>query len=306
MDPVDVLLCEVGPRDGLQAEATVLSVDTRVDLIDRLSACGFPRIEAASFVNPARVPQMAGAEEVLARVGRRPGTEYVGLVLNTKGAHRALESSVDRLNYAFVVTETFNERNQGRTIAESLAELEQVVGAGAAAGTPTTVILASSFGCPFEGPVPRDRVLSLVDAVVARGATEIVLSDTIGVAVPTQVSVLIEATASRVPMGMRVGCHLHNTRNTGLANAASAVASGATLLDASVGGAGGCPFAPRATGNVPTEDLLYMLDGVGHRTGVQIERVIEVARWLESQLGHQLPGMVKEAGATWHTAPVRG
>jgi isopropylmalate/homocitrate/citramalate synthase len=295
-----MLVCEVGPRDGLQSEEQVLSVEERVQLVDRLTACGFARIEVGSFVSPARVPQMAGAEEVFAGIQRSSSTEYVGLVLNLQGAVRALHSGTQRLNFAFVVTETFNQRNQGRTRAESLTELEEIVTLADRSGVPVTVILGSSFGCPFEGPVPVSDVLALAERVVDCGAAELVLSDTIGVAVPSQVRELAAGVRSRMPDAMRLGCHFHNTRNTGLANAVAALAAGATLLDASVGGAGGCPFAPGATGNIPTEDLLFLLSGMGHETGVDVRALIEVAHWLEERLGHRLPGMVKEAGIDWH------
>jgi isopropylmalate/homocitrate/citramalate synthase len=298
-EPTAIVVCEVGPRDGLQNEERVLSVADRVALVDRLSACRLPRIEVGSFVNTRRVPQMADTERVFDAINRRPDTAYVGLSLNVRGAERAIASGVDRLNFAFVVTETFNQRNQGRTVNESLRELRRVVSLASAAGVPTTAILGASFGCPFEGPVPPERVIELATAARSCGADEISFADTIGVAVPAQVTAVARRAREVLPH-VRLGCHLHNTRNTGIANAVAALDAGITLLDASVGGAGGCPFAPRATGNIATEDLLYLLDGTGVATGVDTAALIETAQWLEQRLGHRLPGMVKDAGLDWH------
>lgn len=302
MAPRDrVLVCEVGPRDGLQNEERVLPPAVRAELVDRLAACGFERIEAVSFVSSKRVPQMADAEQVMHLVDRRPGTAYSGLVLNVRGAERALACGMDRINFAFVVTESFNQRNQGRTVDESVAEFERVAAAAQLAGVPCTVTLGASFGCPFEGPVPAASVAALARAVTDAGADEVVVSDTIGVAVPTQVTEVVgrvREAAGRV----RLGCHLHHTRNTGIANAVAALAEGVEVLDASVGGAGGCPFAPNASGNVPTEDLLYTLQGMGYDLPVDLPRLLSVAGWLEQQLGHRLPGMVKQAGLEWHVA----
>lgn len=297
-----LIVCEVGPRDGLQNEARVLTVAERVELIDRLSECGFPRIEVGSFVSPRRVPQMAEPEAVFAAIQRRPGTEYVGLALSTTGARRAIASGVDRLNFAFVVTETFNQRNQGRTVAESLAELAEVVQIAADAHVPVTAILGASFGCPFEGPVQPQHVAQLAARAQSCGVSELAVADTIGVAVPAQVADVVGRLRTLIPTDMVLGCHFHNTRNTGFANAVAAVTAGANELDASVGGAGGCPFAPKATGNIATEDLLYLLDGSGIPTGVDVNGVIAAAEWLEGRLGHKLPGMVKDAGVNWYGA----
>jgi isopropylmalate/homocitrate/citramalate synthase len=298
-----VLVCEVGPRDGLQNEKTILDVARKVDLIDQLSSCGFGRIEAVSFVNPARVPQMADAEQVMDNITRRPGTTYSGLALNLRGAQRALDSGIDRINFAFAVTETFNQRNQGRRIAESLQELESITELARDAGVPCTATLGASFGCPFEGIVPVETVGQLAGTVAGAGVDEVVIADTIGVGVPTQVTDLVGAVREAAG-DVRIGCHLHHTRNTGIANAIAAIDAGVEVLDASVGGAGGCPFAPKATGNVPTEDLVYVLHGMGHLTPVRLPELLTVARWLESELGHVLPGMVKQAGLEWHENPV--
>jgi isopropylmalate/homocitrate/citramalate synthase len=294
-----ILVCEVGPRDGLQNESRLLTVAQRSELIDRLAWAGCQRIEAVSLVNPKRVPQMADAEAVMRNVHKRADTTYSALVLNLRGAQRALDCGVDRLNFAFAVTETFNQRNQGSSVKGSLATFERIVQLAAGAGLPCTATLGASFGCPFEGPVSPARVGRLASAVADFGADEVVISDTIGVGVPTQVTDLIDATRNAVGE-LPLGCHFHNTRNTGIANALMALQEGVELLDASVGGAGGCPFAPNATGNICTEDLVYMLDGMGYETRITLSDLIPVAQWLEDQLAHPLPGMVKAAGVDWH------
>lgn len=291
-----ITICDVGPRDGLQNEGQLLSVEARVELIDRLSACGLPRIEAVSFVNPQRVPQMARAEEVLARLRRWPGTRYSGLVLNERGAERALAAGVDELHFAQVVTETFNRRNQGASVAESAAQFERIAARARQAGVFCTATIGASFGCPFEGEVAAEAVWALAEKLYQAGAQEIVLADTVGVGVPSQVTTLVTGLRERLGANFPIGCHFHNTRNTGLANACAAIAAGVRLLDASVGGTGGCPFAPRATGNIPTEDLAWMLRGMGYQTGVDLAGLIGTALWLEGALEHPLPGMVMKAG----------
>lgn len=295
-DRFSVTICEVGPRDGLQNEARTLSVAERVALIDRLSAAGLPRIEAASFVNPQRVPQMAGAEEVLEHIHRRPGTVYAGLVLNKRGAERAIAAGVDEMHFAMVATDSFNQRNQGASVAESLREFERVVALASRAGLRCAAVIGAAFGCPFEGPVAPERVWAVAGDLWRAGAVELVLADTIGVGVPSQVRVLVDGLRERLGSSVPLGCHFHNTRNTGLANAFAAIQAGVELLDASVGGIGGCPFAPRATGNIPTEDLAYMLHGMGIETALDVPALIETARSLEGILGHPLPGMLMKAG----------
>lgn len=295
--PPLITICEVGPRDGLQNEGKLLSVETRVELIDRLSACGLPCIEAVSFVNPQRVPQMARAEEVLARIQRQPGTRYAGLVLNERGAERALAAGVDELHFAQAVTETFNRRNQGASVAESAAQFERIATRARQAGVPCTATIGASFGCPFEGSVAAEAVWTLAERFYQAGAQEIVLADTIGVGVPSQVTMLIAGLRERLGADVPIGCHFHNTRNTGLANACAAIAVGVRSLDASIGGTGGCPFAPRATGNIPTEDLAWMLRGMSYQTSVDLASLIDTAIWLEGALEHQLPGMLMKAGA---------
>lgn len=288
-----VLICDVGPRDGLQNEDRVLDPKVRADLCDRLASAGLKRIEAASFVNPKLVPQMAGAEDVTGALHRRPGTVYAGLVLNEKGYDRALASRVDEVHYAFSATDEFGRRNQNATTEEGLQTALSLVERARADRVPITVTISVAFGCPFEGPVPAERVLGIVERLMAAPADEICLADTIGVGVPPQVKELVGG-ARR--MGAHVGAHFHNTRNTGYANAVAALDEGAVSLDASVGGAGGCPFAPKATGNIATEDLVYLLRGLGVDTGVDLDALIATSRWLGEQLGKELPGMVARAG----------
>jgi isopropylmalate/homocitrate/citramalate synthase len=288
-----MLICDVGPRDGLQNEATLLEPSVRADLCDRLAAAGLRRVEAASFVNPKLVPQMVGAEEVMAALHRSPGTSYAGLVLNEKGYDRAVAAGVDEVHYAFAATDEFGRRNQNATTEQGLKTALALVARARSDRLPITVTLSVAFGCPFEGPVPAARVLHTVERLMAAPADEICLADTIGVGVPTQVRQLV-AGARR--LGANVGAHFHNTRNTGYANAVAAVDEGVVSLDASVGGAGGCPFAPKATGNIATEDLVYLLRGLGLETGIDLDALIACSRWLGERLGKELPGMVARAG----------
>jgi hydroxymethylglutaryl-CoA lyase/(R)-citramalyl-CoA lyase len=288
-----VIVCDVGPRDGLQNEDRVLEPAFRAELCDRLAAAGLKRIEAASFVNPKLVPQMAGAEEVMAALHRRPGTAYAGLVLNEKGYDRAIAAGVDEVHYAFAATDEFGRRNQNATTEEGLKTALSLVAKARSDRVPVTVTISVAFGCPFEGVVPVPRVLDLVERLMAIPPDEVCLADTIGVGVPSQVKALVRGARE---LGAAVGAHFHNTRNTGYANALSALERGAVSLDASVGGAGGCPFAPKATGNIATEDLDYLLRGMGVDTGIDLDALIECSRWLGQQLGKELPGMVARAG----------
>jgi isopropylmalate/homocitrate/citramalate synthase len=292
--PMRVQLVDVGPRDGLQNEEKIFSPEIRAELCDSLAAAGVSRVEAASFVNPKRVPQMAGAEEVMAAIDRRPTASYAGLVLNEKGYERALSAGVDEVRYAFPVTETFARRNQNTTVAAAAALAEKLAQRARLDGVRISITLSAAFGDPFEGRVEPAHVLELAERVSQAAPDEIVLADTIGVGVPSQVRDLVEGTLA---FGTTVGCHFHDTRNTGMANALAAVESGATVLDASIGGTGGCPFAPRATGNIATEDLVYLLHGMGYETGINLDALIEVAAWMARQLGKQLPGQLYKAGA---------
>jgi hydroxymethylglutaryl-CoA lyase/(R)-citramalyl-CoA lyase len=297
---VTVTICDVGPRDGLQNEDRHLDPETRAELVNRLAAAGVPRIEAVSFVNPARVPQMAGAEEVVEGIERRDGVVYAGLVLNERGYDRLAATRLDEAHFAFAATETFNRRNQNASPEESLEAAKAIVDRAHADGIRATVTIGTAFGCPFEGAVDPARVLGFAEELAAAGTDEIVFADTVGVGVPRQVKELVGAA---VRLGPPVGVHLHNTRNTGFANAYAALEAGATVLDASVGGIGGCPFAPRATGNIATEDLVYMLHGEGVETGIDLDALVDVAAWLETVLERQLPGQVYRAGTF---APVAG
>jgi isopropylmalate/homocitrate/citramalate synthase len=295
-----VTICDVAPRDGLQNDAKILDAATRAELVNRLAAAGVPRIEAVSFVHPKRVPQMADAEGVVAGIERRDGVVYAGLALNDRGYDRLRETALDEVHFAFAVSEEFNQRNAGTGTEDSVQSGERIVARAREDGIRATVTLGTSFGCPFAGAIDPGVVLELAGRFVAGGADEIVFADTVGVAVPRQVRHLVQ---EGVKLGVPIGAHLHNTRNTGIANALVAVEAGATVLDASVGGVGGCPFAPRATGNICTEDLVYLLHGEGVETGIDLGGLVEVAQWLEGVLGRELEGMVYKAGVF---APVAG
>jgi isopropylmalate/homocitrate/citramalate synthase len=290
---VEVLISDVGPRDGLQNENRTLAPKVRAELCDLLADAGLKRIEVASVENPRLVPQMAGAEEVMGALHRRPGTSYAGLALNEKGYERAREAQVDEVHYAFAATDEFGRRNQNASVEEGLNNALALVARARADRMPITVTISVAFGCPFEGPVPAKRVLDLVERLMAAPPDEVCLADTIGVGVPAQVKELVRG-ARR--LGATVGAHFHNTRNTGYANAVAALDEGAVSLDASVGGAGGCPFAPKATGNIATEDLVYLLRGLGVDTGIDLDALIRCSHWLGERLGKELPGMVARAG----------
>jgi isopropylmalate/homocitrate/citramalate synthase len=279
-----VILCDVGPRDGLQNEPDVLPPSVRAELVNMLAAAGLPRVEAVSFVRDERVPQMAGAEEVVDALERREGTSYAGLVLNEQGHDRLRATPLDRVNVTLAATDSFSQRNANATVEEAAANVDRILDA---ADRPATVTISVAFGCPFEGRVEPDVVVALAERF--RRAGEVVLADTIGVATPKQVRALTKRVAA---LGGVVGGHFHNTRNTGYANAVAALDAGATVLDASIGGLGGCPFAPRATGNIATEDLVYLLEGDGVSTGVDLDALVAISQWLEHLLGRQLPGQV--------------
>jgi isopropylmalate/homocitrate/citramalate synthase len=287
------LIREVGPRDGLQNEQQIVPPETRAELVRLLADTGLKRIEAASFVNPERVPQMAGAEEVVAGLDRRDGVVYAGLALNERGYERLRETGVDEVSFALAATESFSQRNAGASVEESIAAAEQIVTRAGEDGIRASLTISVAFGCPFEGPVDPDRVVEIAQRLAVTDADELVLADTIGVATPTQVRTLLQRVAE---LGKPVGGHFHNTRNTGFANAYAALEAGVSVLDASVGGLGGCPFAPRATGNIATEDLVYLLEGERVETGVDLDALIAVSQWLEELLGRQLEGFVYRAG----------
>jgi isopropylmalate/homocitrate/citramalate synthase len=287
------LIREVGPRDGLQNEQQVVPPETRAELVDRLAATGLKRIEAASFVNPERVPQMAGAEEVVAALDRRDGVSYVGLALNDRGYDRLRETGLDEVSFAVAATESFSQRNAGASVEDSLHAAGSIVTRAREDGIRASLTISVAFGCPFEGPVDPGRVVAIAEQLAASAPEELVLADTIGVATPSQVKNLIERVRT---FGIPVGGHFHNTRNTGFANSYAALEAGVSVLDASVGGLGGCPFAPKATGNIATEDLVYLLEGEGIQTGTDLEALIRVSEWLEQLLGRQLEGYLYRAG----------
>ena len=295
-----VTICDVGPRDGLQNQPVTLEPAVRAELVDRLAATGIPRIEAVSFVNPKLVPQMADAEEVVAALSRREGVVVAGLALNERGYDRLRDSGLDEVHFALAATDEFNRRNAGATVEEGIAAGERIVERAIVDGIRSTVTIGVAFGCPFEGAVDPGRVAELAARFAAAGTDEIVVADTVGVGVPRQARDLVERL---LPLGLPVGVHLHNTRNNGFANAYAALEAGATVFDASIGGIGGCPFAPRATGNIATEDLVYLLHGQGVETGIDLGALIAVAQWLEAQLGRELEGQVYKAGTF---APVAG
>jgi len=288
-------IVEVSPRDGLQSDALTLPTDAKLGLIERLIAAGARRIEATSFVNPKRVPQMADADELMARLPRPAGVSYSGLVLNRRGLDRALAAGVDEVNFVVVATDTFNRRNQGAETAETLAVWAEVASAVRNAGRKVSAVIGAAFGCPFEGEVPVARLVELAKRIAEAAPDEISLADTIGVAAPSDVTGRFRAVAAAAP-GVKLRGHFHNTRNTGLANAYAALQAGVSALDASLGGIGGCPFAPAATGNIPTEDLCYMLSRMSVSTGFDLKRLIEAARWLETELGRPMPAMLGKAG----------
>ncbi len=293
--PAAVEIVEVSPRDGLQNEDLVVSTDDKLRLVERAIAAGARRIEAASFVNPARVPQMADGDEVMARVPRVDGVSYIGLALNGRGVERALAAGCDEVNFVVVASDTFSRRNQGATTFESLGVFERLAGTMHDAGRRASITIAATFGCPFEGEVDVERVVTVAERAVQAGADEVALADTIGVAVPVDVHQRVAA-VRQVVAGTPLRIHLHDTRHTGIANAMAAIDAGVAVLDASIGGIGGCPFAPAATGNIATEDLLYLLDrsGIGH--GWDLDAVCETVPWLEKVLGKTTPGMLARAG----------
>lgn len=290
-----VSIIEVGPRDGLQSEPEILPTAAKIEFIRRAVDAGIRRLEVTSFVHPKRVPQMADAEAVISGLPRRDGVIYIGLVLNRKGFERAQATGIQEIGMAVVASDTYNQRNQGVPTAESVKAWVEIARAAKAAGIRANVMISSAFGCPFEGEVPVRRVLELVDQVMEGEPVDLGIADSIGVAVPSQVRDLLGAVRGRAP-NVPLRCHFHNTRNTGIANAQAALDAGVASLDASIGGIGGCPFAPAATGNIPTDDLLYMLDRSGVQTGVSLEQIIATSGWLAQQLGRDIPAMLPKAG----------
>ena len=293
-DTVEVV--EVSPRDGLQSEDTVVDTATKVELITRAVGAGVRRIEVASFVNPKRVPQMADGEAVVAALPARTDVAYIGLVLNERGFERAAAAGLREVNVVVVATDSFGARNQGVSRDEAVAVFARVAALARAASVRPTATISVAFGCPYEGEVPVARVVDVAGRVVDAGAAEVALADTIGVAAPTDVAARVTAVRAAVGEDVPLRCHFHNTRNTGLANAYAAVEAGVRVLDASLGGIGGCPFAPNATGNIPTEDLAYLLARMGVTTGLDLDALAAVVPWLEEKLGKRVPGLYAKAG----------
>ncbi|MBU1384176.1 MAG: hydroxymethylglutaryl-CoA lyase [Alphaproteobacteria bacterium] len=300
-----ITLVEVGPRDGLQNEKQVLTPAVRAELVRRLETAGAPRIEAVSFVHPKYVPQMAGAEEVMAALPHAPGRSRIGLVLNGKGYDRALGTSVDEVNVAMSATDGFGLKNQGMGVDQQVSMLSDILtGRANAEGEPgatpsLSATLSCVWGCPFDGEVSDDQVADLVGRIGELGVKEIALADTIGVGDPWSVTRKVEAARKAAPEAV-LRLHFHDTRNTGLANAYAGVEAGVDVLDAAVGGIGGCPFAPGATGNIATEDLVYMLERAGYSTGYDLDALIETARWIGGLIGRPAPSALSRAGG-WPT-----
>lgn len=286
---------EVGPRDGLQNEKLLVPVEAKLELVQRAIGAGARRVEVTSFVNPKKVPQMADAEELCALLPRGTGVEFIGLVMNARGAQRAIETgSITQLGAVCVTTDTFAMANQGQTSDESVAAASEVVRMAREAGLTGQITIGAAFGCPFEGEVSEDRVVAIASRLAEAGPVEITLADTIGVGNPAQATRLVERTLQAIaPLPVRV--HFHNTRGTGLANAWAAVAAGASSVDAALGGLGGCPFAPGAAGNVCSEDVVYMFERSGIATGMDLSKLVEASQWLSEVMGRKLPGMVAQA-----------
>ncbi|MBL8773077.1 MAG: hydroxymethylglutaryl-CoA lyase [Phenylobacterium sp.] len=289
-------IVEVGPRDGLQNEKTLFDVGEKLEMIQRLEAAGARRMEVVSFVNPKRVPQMAGAEEIMAALPHKDGRSRIGLVLNMRGWERCLDAGCDEANVVVCATDGFGIRNQGASVDEQVTALANIMGVRRKEDPPVTMTVSVAFGCPFEGEVPEERVVEIVRAAADMRVAEIALADTIGVADPWTVRRRVEAArkaAGHIPLRL----HFHDTRNTGLANAFAGVEAGVDILDASVGGLGGCPFAPNATGNIGTEDLVYMLERAGFETGYDLGQLIEIGNWASEKLGKRVASSVARAGA---------
>jgi hydroxymethylglutaryl-CoA lyase len=291
-----IQICEVSPRDGLQNESVFLTTAEKVELVERSIRAGIRRIEVTSFVHPQRVPQMADAAEVMAAVPRISGVSYAGLVMNARGLERALAAGVHEVNVVVVASDTFCQRNQGMSSRDSVVVAADLVAGARAAGIPSTVTIGASFGCPFEGEVPLSRLSEMISQVVDAGPDELALADTIGVAVPRDITERMRIARSLAPSTMPLRLHLHDTRHTAVANAVAALAAGVTVLDSSIGGTGGCPFAPEATGNVATEDLIYLFDRSGISTGIDLAIILQTTAWLEERLGKPLPGALLRAG----------
>jgi isopropylmalate/homocitrate/citramalate synthase len=295
--PSTVTVVEVGPRDGLQNEPAAVPTADKIAFVDRLSQAGFGVIEVSAFVSPKWVPQLGDAADVFAGISRRPGTRYTALVPNLAGLERAQAAGVGEVAVFAAASETFSRRNINQSIAESLSTYSAVCARASAAGIRVRGYVSTAFGCPFEGDVPASRVAEVAAALIDMGVFEVAVSDTIGIAHPGQVPSVVDAVAARVPLE-RIALHFHDTRGTALANVLTALQLGVTTFDASAGGLGGCPYAPGATGNLASEDLLYMLDGLGIATGVTLPAVVDASRFIEPRVGHRLPSRYYRAAVS--------
>jgi len=301
--PATVLLVEVGPRDGLQNESGVISTETKIWLINALSRTGVGRIEATSFVSPRAVPQLADADAVMSGITRLPTVEYAALIPNERGLERAAAAGIDIVNIVVVATETFNRRNVNMSVAESMGAAASIAKQAEAMGIRVSAVVAASFYCPFEGPVSPEQVVRLASGLADMGIAEVTLADTIGAAGPAAVADLVTVIREQLP-SLSLGLHLHDTRGQALPNALAGVLAGVTRLEASVGGLGGCPFAPRATGNACSEDLVFMLESIGIRTGVNLESLLDASRLAQSAVDHRLPSRLLEAGLPGYSSNV--
>ncbi len=289
-------ICEVSPRDGLQDEPVLFSTEDKIELVNRIIRAGIRRIEVTSFVNPQRVPQMADAAEVMAGLPRQEGVRYIGLVMNPRGLERALLAKVDEVNIIVVATDTFCGKNQGMTTQHAIEVATGLVAMAREAGIASTITIGAAFGCPFEGEVSLGRITEVISQVVDAGPDELALADSIGVAVPRDILQRVGIAREYAPPSLPIRLHLHDTRHTAIANAVAALSAGVSVLDSSIGGMGGCPFAPAATGNVATEDLLYLFDRLDVETGIEFDQIIETTQWLEGKISKRLPGALLRAG----------
>lgn len=290
-----ITIVEVGPRDGLQSEPEILPTESKVRFIEKAIDAGIRRLEVASFVHPKLVPQMADAEALIGNLPQRDDVSYIGLIMNQRGLDRALTTAIHEIGMVVVASDTYNRKNQGCSTAESVSAWREIGVQAKAAGLRANVMISSAFGCPYEGEVTVDHVVDLARQVIEAEPAELGIADSIGVAVPDQVAELLGRVREAIG-DIPLRCHFHNTRNTGLANAQAALTAGVRFLDASIGGIGGCPFAPAATGNIPTDDLLYMLERSGVDTGVSLDKIIDVSHWLEEELGRGVPALLPKAG----------
>ena len=295
MKPSSIEFVEVGPRDGLQNEAVQIATSDKLKLIAHAVDAGARRIEVTSFVNPKKVPQLADAEAVCAGLPSRADVTFIGLVMNARGAERAIATGrINQLGAVAVASDRFAMANQGQTSAGSVDAAREIIAMARAAGVTAQATIGAAFGCPFEGEIAEDHVVAMAERIAEAGPVEIALADTIGVGNPAHVARLVERVREAIsPLPVRV--HFHNTRNTGLANVWAAVQAGASVVDASLGGLGGCPFAPGAAGNVPSEDVVYMLERAGIATGMDLDRLVDASGWLSQVIGRKLPGMVAQA-----------